>query len=226
MSKTIVIFGAGATKACGGPLTNEILPQAFEPTVRSEIRREGYDDLLERFLTQNFHLPPATEPRKPKHYPALPLLLSLIDTAIDRKQPLGPKWSSEDLVKVREALEYVIFALLDYKLKRIQRNLYFDLLKKVFRSEEPVAISLNYDIILDNAMVHLIEKRPHADFPSYGCEIRTAAYLNKKYHGKLLKLHGSLNWLYCPNCHRLDLGLSESGRGTIKVLHQLYKENP
>jgi hypothetical protein len=50
MKKPVVIFGAGATKACGGPLTNEIPPQAFEPTVRSEIAREGYDDLLERFL--------------------------------------------------------------------------------------------------------------------------------------------------------------------------------
>jgi hypothetical protein len=36
---TIVLFGAGATKACGGPLTNEIIPQAFEPTVRIQIER-------------------------------------------------------------------------------------------------------------------------------------------------------------------------------------------
>ncbi len=25
-NRTVVVFGAGATKACGGPLTNEILP--------------------------------------------------------------------------------------------------------------------------------------------------------------------------------------------------------
>ena len=29
MNPCIFIFGAGATKACGGPLTNEILPGAF-----------------------------------------------------------------------------------------------------------------------------------------------------------------------------------------------------
>ena len=29
-TETVLIFGAGATKACGGPLTNEILPRTFE----------------------------------------------------------------------------------------------------------------------------------------------------------------------------------------------------
>ena len=46
-SDTIVLFGAGATKACGGPLTNEILPEAFQPVVRPEIEREYYIDLLD-----------------------------------------------------------------------------------------------------------------------------------------------------------------------------------
>lgn len=40
MPGEIVVLGAGATKACGGPLTNEILPWAFRnPEV---INREGY----------------------------------------------------------------------------------------------------------------------------------------------------------------------------------------
>jgi hypothetical protein len=47
----IVICGAGATKACGGPLTNEILPDALE--LKQELEREGFLDLLERFLMEN-----------------------------------------------------------------------------------------------------------------------------------------------------------------------------
>lgn len=222
--QVVLIFGAGATKACGGPLTNEILPQAFQPQIRAAIAREGYDDLLEHFLIENFHLPPNQRSRKGLHYPGLPLLLSLIDTAIDRKQPLGANWGADRLVLVREALEYVIFALLDHNLKAIKRNFYYDLLEKVFETREPIAISLNYDIILDNAITQLVERRTPA-FPFYGCDIRTQTYLKSKYCGKLLKLHGSLNWLYCPNCSRLDLGISKSGRGTVKVLHQLYAHN-
>lgn len=43
--------------------------------------------------------------------------------------------------------------------------------------------------------------------------------------GNLLKIHGSLNWSYCPSCNRLDLGVSESGK-TYKMLEELYKANP
>ncbi len=42
--KRVVIFGAGATKACGGPLTWEILPQVYDPELRQEMVREGYGD--------------------------------------------------------------------------------------------------------------------------------------------------------------------------------------
>ncbi|HEY0426315.1 MAG TPA: hypothetical protein VGC76_00785 [Pyrinomonadaceae bacterium] len=250
---TVVIFGAGATKACGGPLTNEILLQAYDPKVRQEIaksgqqkliQREGYADILEEFLVENFHLPKDSKKRKINDYPALPLLLSLIDTAIDRKQPMNQKWVSErlidvdrasgyfrqSLVHVREALEYIIFAVLEYKLRSLENNYYLDLLNKLYKNidEEPVIISLNYDIIADNALVRFSENSENGRFPDYGCEIKTPAYQEPKgYFGKLLKLHGSLNWLYCPGCHRLDIGVSESGKkGTVKVLERLYQESP
>lgn len=250
---TVVIFGAGATKACGGPLTNEILPLAYDPHVRNEIaqssqrnliEREGYADLLEEFLVENFHLPRLADDRKTNDYPALPLLLSLIDTAIDRKQPFSPKWVSEriidvnqsngyfrqSLVHVREALEYLIFAVLEYQLRSLKNNHYLSLFEKLYQDDaEPTVISLNYDIIADNALVRFSKKAsPEGRFPDYGCEIKTPAYSQQsEYFGKLLKIHGSLNWLYCPGCHRLDLGVSSSGKiGTVKVLDKLYHENP
>src|SRR5262245_27067896 len=116
-STTVVLFGAGATKACGGPLTNEILPQAFQPAVRKAIEREYYVDLLDRFLVENFHVPQQPTARTDADYPALPLLLSLIDKAIDRGQPMGPNWSVDLLQQVRRALRYVVFALLEYRLR-------------------------------------------------------------------------------------------------------------
>lgn len=112
-SNTVVLFGAGATKACGGPLTNEILPQAFEPNVRRDIEREYYINLLDQFLIQNFHLPQKQADRTESDFPALPLLLSLVDTAIDRNQPMGPNWPVDTLRQVRRALQYMVFALLN-----------------------------------------------------------------------------------------------------------------
>lgn len=217
---TVVLFGAGATKACGGPLTNEILPQSFEPTVRSEIEREYYIDLLDKFLIQNFHLPQRQEDRTESDYPALPLLLSLVDTAIDRKQPMGPNWPVDVLRDVRRALQYMVFALLEYKLRRLTHNYYKDLLAALMGDGPPTVISLNYDIIVDNALVALSDC-----LPEYGCDIDTKLYRDRPHGATLLKIHGSLNWSYCPGCNRLDLGVAASG-GTYKMLQELYQSDP
>ena len=47
-------------------------------------------------------------------------MLSLLDTAIDREQALGPLWDTGRLIDVRRAAEYVIFAVLEHKLRTIQ----------------------------------------------------------------------------------------------------------
>jgi histidinol phosphatase-like enzyme len=83
---------------------------------------------------------------------------------------------------------------------------------------EPRLISLNYDIIADNVLA----ERDLVKFPDYGCDIQTQTYRNHEKSGKLLKLHGSLNWLYCPNCHRLDVSVSRSGRRFSKALQELF----
>ena len=222
--KPVVIFGAGATKACGGPLTSEILPRVFEQ--KDVIEREDFVRELDRFLIANFHLPRKHKRRTPDHYPPLPLLISLIDTAIDRKQGLGPRWPEAKLVRVRRALDYVVYALLTYELKRVA-NHYRDFLIRLvdIYGTPPVLLSLNYDIIADNSLIKVAKRKGGREtFPDYGCDIATELYRAKKKYGALYKLHGSLNWLYCPGCHRLDLGVSKSGRRTAKVLDMLYME--
>jgi len=48
----VLVFGAGATKDCGGPLTNEILPEAFN--VANFPEQQDSLMLLRRFLDDNF----------------------------------------------------------------------------------------------------------------------------------------------------------------------------
>ena len=61
--KPVIILGAGATKACGGPLTDEILPAALNgemehdnPNTLVEDREELLS-LSSRFLTECFNVP-------------------------------------------------------------------------------------------------------------------------------------------------------------------------
>lgn len=219
-NKTVVVFGAGATKACGGPLTNEIIFEGFESGY--QIDREDFLVTLHQFIEDNFFGIEEGE------YPPLPLLISFLDTAIDRNHALGSSWGRGELIKAREALDYIIFAVLEYDLKRLQNNFYSDLYESLYDKEGvlPTTISLNYDIIADNAIsawneIHADYMKP---FPDYVCDIATENYKDKKGVGKLLKLHGSLNWLYCPSCNRLDVGISNSGSRFSKVLSDLYQE--
>lgn len=129
-------------------------------------------------------------------------------------------------MEVRDALEYAIFALLELRLKKVKKNHYLRFLELLYRHTGPevTLVSLNYDLIADNALIRLGERTQRPGLPDYGCDIATEAYRAAPRFGTLYKLHGSLNWLYCPGCNRLDVGVSESGR-MYKVLTELFQEN-
>jgi hypothetical protein len=152
-------------------------------------------------------------------------VLSLVDTAVDRDDAFGPDWPVARLRAVRTALEYVIFALLELRLRTIEPH-YRTFLEQLYAgrpAESITIVSLNYDLIADNALAAVSEHTQRPGLPDYGCDIATPAYRElPATFGLLLKLHGSLNWLYCPNCHRLDLGIAPSGRRTVKMLPAFY----
>jgi hypothetical protein len=89
-------------------------------------------------------------------------------------------------------------------------------------------VSLNYDVIVDNAMFTLSEKYGGMRPPDYCVDIATQRYIDFRRAGtysRLLKIHGSLNWLYCEQCMRLDLFVSK-GMRTGKALDELYNTVP
>src|SRR5581483_7144012 len=109
-------------------------------------------------------------------------------------------------------LEYIIFAVLDYHLARQGQPAQFDLLSSSWLSNGasgPQVISLNYDIIADTAMCKIAQKCGGNEARlDYACDVRNEAYRIRKPYGKLLKLHGSLNWLFCPGCQMLQVAMS------------------
>src|SRR5437763_91681 len=156
--QTVFILGAGASRACGTPLTNEILWHACRnPDVKAELARDvkRLDDLrqVEDCLSEHFHVPAVNA--RMEDFPSLTLLLSLLDLSIDRNRPFGASkafpngLSREDLAKARSSIEYIIFAVLDYFLQRPSGTGQRDLLRSGLIDPKvgPQVISLNYDII-------------------------------------------------------------------------------
>lgn len=229
-AKTALVFGAGATAACGGPMTANILPDAYQAVRDHEdpelFGREDFFGDLAQFLRDEFHVDPFDAGAPPQAYPPLPLLLSLVDTALDRKQPLGLHYGLRQLRKVRQAIEYAVFALLDHRLRRMtgDRNHYRRALDMVRErtGEDPTVITLNYDILVDNAMLGRNEDRQITAIPDYGVDLAYSRAIQPEKKGLLLKIHGSLNWFHCPACSRLSLGISRSLASTYKVTGDLF----
>jgi hypothetical protein len=227
-AKTVLVFGAGATAACGGPMTDSILPDAYQ-AVRDGVApelfgREDFFPELAAFLRDEFHVDPFDPTSLKAAYPPLPLLLSLVDTALHRGEPLGLKYGQRELRKVRQAVEYAVFALLDYRLRTIPKDKrYYRAALEAVRArtgDDPTIITMNYDILIDNAM--LGRNEDVVAIPDYGVELSYSRAIQPQKKGLLLKIHGSLNWFYCPACSRLSLGISRSLASTYKVTAELF----
>jgi hypothetical protein len=223
MSGTVLFLGAGATKSVGGPMTNEILPRIVgNPAADAAPVADTAQRLprLQVFLQEQFHVLPGADKES---YPGLPLLMSLLDTALERRQPLHPAWDTNAVSEMRMAIELAIFDVLEDILRKVPTNNHYSLLDKFFPAPaEPCVISTNYDLIVDTAMMATSQQRlPGGKLPNYHCAISNPFYKSDWPHfGTLLKLHGSLNWLHCKTCHRLEIGASEQ-RLFLKVLGRL-----
>ena len=217
MAGTVLFLGAGATKSCNGPLTDEILPAILKAPDPSES-----SPVLSEFFANVFHIQPAA----PKElFPGLPLVMSLLDMALDRRQAFHPEWDPQRVSELRQTIELRIFDLLEERLNQAPTNNHWTLLQALYPASAPIVISTNYDLIVDTAMMSVSELRPPGEgrLPDY--KIHLGAPFEGERFGTLLKLHGSLNWLYCRTCQRIQLGASESKR-FLKALGRLPDTAP
>src|SRR5262249_834940 len=103
MSGTVLFLGAGATKSVNGPMTDEILPAIFKDLSKTAVAEPaGKAASLLQFLQSEFHV---TEGMDRQLYPGLPLLMSLLDTALDRRELFHAQWNVNVLAELRETIE-------------------------------------------------------------------------------------------------------------------------
>ena len=214
MGGTVVFLGAGATKSVHGPMTDEILPAMYAAKARIPATDDprGRIGHVVNFLEQTFNVSPGLPKEQ---YPSLPVLMSLLDTAINRREDLGD-WHVTELTQLRAGLELGIFDVLEDALKRFPTNNHHALLNKLFPlGITPQVITTNYDLVVDSALMYLSRTRqpPGGGLPEYHCALANLAVVPPPpRYGTVLKLHGSLNWLFCRTCQRLELGATESTR--------------
>lgn len=232
-ASTVFFIGAGFTKAIAdsAPTGNDFLARAFEP--RWPFSGDPRLARLRDFLTRVYHPLELAE-----EYPRIEDLLSLLDFCISSRTALSKICSFDELIEIRAVVVYVISKMIQASIEERRADLHLarDFVNLVQRSRmQTVFISTNYDIILDNALLEVAESC------HYGLPIRHAVELSEsgkrprrahqtwhyrvdgqKKSGQinagafvLLKIHGSLNWVFCPKCDEIDLTTAEKGAAQI-----------
>lgn len=223
--KTVYILGAGFSVDAGAPTQAAIIQEAFNlwKTDPNQFDRDRFDEFT-KFLKEQLS---TSEDNFSK------IDLEDIFTPLDRCLAENSQFrgiSLDKIMQVRESVFYVVGRTIQILLNKTTKPKdYIDhfaehltRLSSVraeteYKRHDPVSvISTNWDILLDNSIHQSLTTTPQYNgVVDYCCYISSededdttiAPGLEKLGQGgfnvKLLKLHGSLNWLQCPRCARL-----------------------
>lgn len=203
----VFIFGAGSSKAIypSAPLNDELLPGALNLGKGPIAARMK---LVNAFIKDFYGLPKSRPP-------ALENLLSQLDLAINERRPLSSQYSLPKLRELRESLVFGMAELLRVRLQKDRNPVdLYDFWKSFQKGD--CAVSLNYDIILDNSLLGMQGPADYGIGVRYGLYKYAPSWRGNRYVWRgdryvpssnipLFKPHGSLNWVYCPICAKLDV---------------------
>lgn len=211
--KNVIFMGAGASKADGAPVQNEIFNKFFEMcecekdlwspkegesfevgTIEGGFAWNAYchyrneEDLVKSFL--EIYFGDITS----KVYPTFEEVLALIDISMQRKE-LFLVDKRFDLNKFRNIIIETIKKTIEYYQTKSEHNYCDKLVEKLLhlnKLNETIFVTTNYDLLLEKAIYHAGQE---IDF---GFE-----FTNNEKAVKLYKIHGSLNWFQCPICNKI-----------------------
>jgi len=234
----VIILGAGATKAEGGPLQGELFEQFFaELRYRENELPIGMAERLKKFFMVFFGIDIYRWTRKSPRYPTFEEALGMLDLALQRNEsfrdydqsPVNP-----DIQAVRQDLTFLIALVLEWKLSG-DTSVHQRLVERLERERvlrHTAFLSLNYDILIDNALAsrqiwpiyHLDYGIPFTNMIPRWSELALTTPGDLWYEPepdravRLMKLHGSLNWLYCPTCVKMTIKPKENGAVRVAVV--------
>jgi len=230
-TNTVIFLGAGASRADGAPLQGQLFKDYFldyNDQPRDRIHH-SWDRELATFFHVFFGID--IDDRKSVEtasFPTFEEVLGIIEIA-DSQNECFKDWGTSHIVDAQQkprlqhmhdVLILLIAEILDHKLRHMATyhpNL-VQYLHKVGWLRTTSFVSLNYDILIDNALLSdrktsNLDLDYGIDFTNFGSEWAKPDLDNKV---KLFKLHGSLNWLYCPTCRAIKVTPKKKGVCRLK----------
>jgi NAD-dependent SIR2 family protein deacetylase len=168
-------------------------------------------------------------------FPTFEEALGILDLAELRRESLrNLSLEAGTSDSIRTTHHYLVFAMalviaeqLRGEIPRLHEKLVRNL-RDEGRLQSTIFISTNYDILIDNALLNPPQEEISGSLIDYGVEFTNFDIpegVQQQWRRwnrpnptatKLYKLHGSLNWLFCPTCNSLTL--TPGMKGAIQLL--------
>jgi hypothetical protein len=213
----VIFLGAGASCAEGASPQSTLF-RDFLTLKFTEPGQLKLQSRVRQFLESFFGVSSGDGGKAPSNYPTFEEVLGILDLALLRGESfkgLSSTPSSPEIQQTREDLVYLMAVLLDEQLKT-EATVHRALVNRLGSEGKLLStafVSSNYDILIDNALIDA--QGPFDCDLSYGIEFTNFDKAKRRdrdwdrprpgHEVRLYKLHGSLNWLYCPACVSLTL---------------------
>jgi len=222
----VILLGAGASKSEGAPLQKELFMSFFDYI--NYIRSFKFEDYsteetrIKDYFSKFWGINVEDQSLENDDFPTFEECLGMLDLATLQNESFKG-YNKDTIQELRNSLIFLIAKILDEKLLG-QAEYHNDLVARLIRNRKlknTAFITLNYDILIDNALIEQYDSY-HID---YGIELinyRRKDDFERPTRNKsvyLLKIHGSLNLLYCPTCIHVE-------RTRYKATEAFYKSKP
>ncbi|GAE86879.1 hypothetical protein [Acetivibrio straminisolvens] len=196
--KTTLILGAGFSKNSGVPIQSEI-PALLTKARENNDFENRVSLVMEGFLRDVFGF-------EKDIYPELDDLLTCMDISTNSEHHLGIKYSPIHLRALKRLIIYRIFSILEDSFTYSRE---VDKLIRFFIEhglEDTGFLVLNWDTVLEK-YISMIDPGIVIDYCNGGKYLTEDGRFKEKRNEdrriKVVKVHGSCNWLYCDNCRVL-----------------------
>ena len=203
----VIFLGAGASASENLPTQDEIFLRYFKSLSQEEYFNENNISLI-NFLKYVFNIDILEYKDNIDHikFPTFEEVFGILELAQSKDEyfrnlDISSKDKKYSISYIKDIVVNVIIQILIHD--NYKCNKYHDILVQNLYKEnllESVSfISCNYDNHIEKAIINLNKQYDINYKINYGVDICSNNSIN------ILKLHGSLNWLYCPICNDINI---------------------
>ncbi len=223
MKDIIIFLGAGASSAEGAPIQTNLFKEYFEMVRKKDIKIGMH---YTKYFKKFWGIDVENDNLESSLFPTFEEALGMLELAKSRQEGFHGYQSTANNNKIDHTIENLIFLIVSILKEKLIRggNHHSELVKNIIKNklEKNVSfISLNYDILIDNAILKHIEIDLDYGINFMNYQLNSNWNLPKKDKSvNLYKIHGSLNWLYCPVCKKILI--THKRKGVSELIDKSY----